>query len=360
VGIRKGRTSRSKAEADLAELCQLARSADVRVVGSMLANVARPDPAWYVGKGTVDSIAEAAAGDGAQVIIFDEPLSPAQVRNLEERFDRKVLDRGNVVLDIFANRARTREAITQVELAQLEYLLPRLTGLWEHFSRHVGGIGTKGPGETQLETDRRQTRTRIAALKRTLKKIEQSRDVQRSRRKKNIGVCALVGYTNAGKSTLFNALSRAGVPAENRMFSSLDAKSKKVYLTGDEARPGRPVVLVDTVGFVSKLPPQLVASFRSTLEELRYADLLLGVLDASHPEVFAHFTAVNEVIRDLEAADIARLWVINKADVADPERVAEVGLTVGTDDYLVCSAMTGQGVAALGKAIRDRIGAAAL
>lgn len=355
VGIRHGSTNRVKAEADLDELKQLVQSADVAIAGTAMANVTRPDPAWFVGKGKVEEIAEAAAAASADVVIFDEPLSPAQVRNLEKRFDRKVIDRGNVVLDIFANRARTREAITQVELAQLEYLLPRLTGLWAHFSRQVGGVGTKGPGETQLETDRRQTRTRIASLKKTLKKIELSRDVQRTRRLKNVGVCALVGYTNAGKSTLFNALSRAGVVAENRMFSSLDAKSKRVFLTGDGVKPGRQAVLVDTVGFVSKLPPQLVASFRSTLEELRYSDLLLGILDASHPEVLAHLDAVKEVISDLGASEIPRLWVVNKADIAQSERVTEIGAAIEPDPYLSCSALTGQGVAALSRAIRDRL-----
>jgi GTP-binding protein HflX len=355
VGIRRGRASRAKADADLAELVQLARAADVRVAGSTIAPLLRPDPAWFVGKGKVEEIARAADSVRAQVVIFDEPLSAAQVRNLEERFDRKVIDRGNVVLDIFAKRARTREAITQVELAQLEYLLPRLTGLWEHFSRQFGGIGTKGPGETQLETDRRQTRTRIATLKKILGKIEKSRDVQRARRKKNIQMCALVGYTNAGKSTLFNKLARAQVPAEDRMFTSLDAKSKRVFLQGDDGLENRQIVIVDTVGFVSKLPPQLVASFRSTLEELRYADLLLTVLDASHPALPSHIEAVMAVIEGLEALDIPRLWVINKADLVDDERVAEIGLRLRPDEYVSCSAANGAGIPSLLRTLCDRM-----
>ena len=225
IGIKHGRQTRLRAEADLAELEQLARAAGLEVSQSILAPVSRIDAAWFVGKGKVAEINDAAEVADAAVVIFDETLSPAQARNLEERFQRKVLDRGNLVLDIFARRARTREAITQVELAQLEYLLPRLTGLWAHFSRHKGGVGTKGPGETQLEVDRRLTRTRISHLKKSLAKIERTRQIQRGRRKEHVKVCALVGYTNAGKSTLFNRLTRLDVAAENRMFSSLDAKS---------------------------------------------------------------------------------------------------------------------------------------
>jgi GTP-binding protein HflX len=355
VGIRHGRTSRHRAEADLAELTQLAQAAELDVSGSVMAPVRRIDPAWYVGKGKVDQISREADAQDAQVVVFDETLSPAQARNLEEKFNRKVIDRGNLVLDIFARRARTREAITQVELAQLEYLLPRLTGLWAHFSRQNGGVGTKGPGETQLEVDRRLTRTRIAHLKKDLAKIERSREVQRTRRKKNVRVCALVGYTNAGKSTLFNRLTRADVAAEDRMFSSLDAKSKKVYLEDGAVDHERQAILVDTVGFVSKLPPQLVASFRSTLEELRFADLLLGVLDLAHPDAAAHVEEVLRVTSALGAQGIGRLWVLNKADLVDSERVAEVAGVLEGDPYLACSASLGTGVAALGRAIRDRL-----
>jgi GTP-binding protein HflX len=355
VGIRHGGTPRARAEAELAELAALSRSAELDVAGAVLAPVPRVDPAWFVGKGKVEQVGSEAERLGVQVVIFDEALSPAQVRNLEERFGRKVIDRGNLVLDIFARRARTREAKTQIELAQLEYLLPRLSGLWEHFSRQFGGVGTKGPGETQLETDRRQTRSRIAALKKTLAAIERSREVQRTRRKRNIRVCALVGYTNAGKSTLFNRLARARVPAENRMFSSIDAKSKRMHLGGDEAHLGGHVVLVDTVGFVSKLPPELVASFRSTLEELRFADLLLGVLDAAHPEATGHVAEVRSVQESLGAARVPRLWLINKVDLVAPERVAEIGSALGDDPYLPCSAVTGAGLDALSRAIRDRL-----
>jgi GTP-binding protein HflX len=357
VGIRSAARPRHEAEADLAELCQLARAAELDIGGSLMASVARVDPAWFVGRGKAEEIGREAKRARAQVVIFDETLSPAQVRNLEQKFDRKVIDRGNLVLDIFARRARTREAITQVELAQLEYLLPRLTGLWAHFSRQVGGVGTKGPGETQLEVDRRRTRTRIAQLKKELVKIEKTRVLQRTRRRRNVRMCALVGYTNAGKSTLFNRLARAHVAAEDRMFSSLDAKSKRVYLHEDGGPRGLQTVLVDTVGFVSKLPPQLVASFRSTLEELRYADLLLCVVDLSHPDASTHVGEVLGVVADLEAADIPRLWVLNKSDLTAPERVTDVGRCLDPHPYLVCSARTGQGLNALARAIRDRLAA---
>jgi len=355
VGIKHGRQTRLRAEADLAELAQLARAAGLEVSQSILAPVSRIDAAWFVGKGKVDEICDSADVTDAEVVIFDEALSPAQVRNLEERLQRKVLDRGNLVLDIFARRARTREAITQVELAQLEYLLPRLTGLWAHFSRQNGGVGTKGPGETQLEVDRRLTRTRISHLKKSLAKIEKTRQIQRGRRKEHVKVCALVGYTNAGKSTLFNRLTRLDVAAENRMFSSLDAKSSRVHLQDVEVPKETEVVLVDTVGFVSKLPPQLVASFRSTLEELKYADLLLGVVDLSHPDALRHIGEVRRVVADMEAGGIPRLWLLNKVDLVERDRVMEIAGGLNDDPYLACSAASGTGVVALSRAIRDRL-----
>jgi GTP-binding protein HflX len=355
VGIKHGRQIRQRAEADLAELEQLARAAGLEVAKSILAPISRIDPAWFVGKGKVTEVNEAADLTDSAVVIFDETLSPAQARNLEERLQRKVLDRGNLVLDIFARRARTREAITQVELAQLEYLLPRLTGLWGHFSRQDGGVGTKGPGETQLEVDRRLTRTRIAHLKKSLAKIERTRKLQRGRRKEHVKVCALVGYTNAGKSTLFNRLTRLDVAAENRMFSSLDAKSSRVHLQDVEVPKETEVVLVDTVGFVSKLPPQLVASFRSTLEELKYADLLLGVVDLAHPDALGHIDEVRRVVTDMEASEIPRLWLLNKSDLVERERVMEISAGLDQDPYLACSAASGEGILALSRAIRDRL-----
>jgi len=356
VGIRHGRQSRARAESDLAELEALARSADLDVAGRLLAPVQRRDPAWFVGKGKSEEIRARASDAEVGAVIFDETLTPAQVRNLEELCQCKVLDRGNLVLDIFARRARTREAKTQVELAQLEYLLPRLTGLWEHFSRQVGGVGTKGPGETQLEVDRRLVRTRISHLKKILDKIERSREVQRTRRRQHVKVCALLGYTNAGKSSLFNRLSRLSVLSENRMFSSLDAKSSRVHLRTQDGSQGAEVVLVDTVGFVSKLPPQLVASFRSTLEEVTYADLLLGVLDLSHPGAASHIDEVKRVIADLGSEHIPRLWVLNKSDLVDRQRVLELTTLLEPDPSLSCSATTGEGLSALSLAVRDRLG----
>lgn len=355
VGIRHKRKSLERAQADLAELEALAASAELHVCKTLMAPVGRIDPAWYVGKGKVSEIKELVSEHRAQVVIFDETLSPAQVRNLEEKMDLKVIDRGILVLDIFARRARTREAKIQVELAQLEYLLPRLTGLWAHFSRHAGGVGTKGPGETQLEVDRRQTRTRIATLKKELKKVVRSREVQRQRRKQNAPVCALVGYTNAGKSTLFNRLTRADEVTQAMMFSSLDAKSKRMHLTSASGNHALGAVLVDTVGFVSKLPPQLVASFRSTLEELKYADLLLCVLDISHPDAHAHVDEVLRVIKDMDARSLPRLWILNKVDLVEPERQREVALSVVPDPYLICSAQQGTGMTALTRSLHDRL-----
>ncbi len=267
-------------ESSLDELAQLAGTAGAVVVGRTIQRLDSPNPATYIGKGKLAEIIALRPQLDYDLVIFDDELSPSQQRNLEDALKVKVLDRTALILDIFARRARTREGALQVELAQHEYLLPRLAGQWSHLERLGGGIGTRGPGETQLETDRRLIRNRISRLKAQLEQVRRHRALYRARRaKQGVPVVALVGYTNAGKSTLMNALSGAGVLAENRLFATLDPVTRKVGLPG-----GGFFLLTDTVGFIQKLPTQLVAAFRATLEELADADLLLHVVDITHPD----------------------------------------------------------------------------
>src|SRR5262245_14978540 len=278
VGVALPHERRGEAERSLAELAALARTAGAVVAGETLQTLRRPDVATFIGKGKVEEVAEACRAESATVVVFDRDLSPAQCRNVEEVVGVKVIDRSEIILDIFARRAQTSVARAQVELAQLEYQLPRLTNLWEHLSRLGGGIGTRGPGETQLEVDRRRVRERISRLKETLRKVEQVRAVQRKGRKSQVAV-AIVGYTNAGKSTLMNRLSGADVFVENQLFATLDTTTRSVNIARDYT-----ILLTDTVGFIRKLPHQLVASFHATLEEVVLADLLLLVVDGSDPD----------------------------------------------------------------------------
>jgi len=289
-------------------------------------------------------VKEAAERRNADVVIFNDDLSPPQVRNLEKALGRKVVDRSELILDIFARRARTRESRLQVELAQLEYTLPRLTGMWKHLERQAGGIGTRGPGETQLETDRRLVREKIARLKNELAGVERERETQR-RRRRNEFRTALVGYTNAGKSTLFNALTRSSVFVEDRLFATLDATTRQMV------SPDREVVLVtDTVGFIRKLPHHLVASFRSTLVETIESDLLLHVVDASDPDFRERIIAVEEVLETIVAAPRETRLVFNKVDLVEDEDTL-TALRADDPTSFQVSARTGLGVDELRRAI---------
>jgi GTP-binding protein HflX len=327
VGLILPAISRSVAEEHLDELEQLIETAGGTVVERVTAKRAAPDPAMWIGRGKAEEVKALVERHRATLVVFDDDLSPAQTRNLEREIGVKVLDRSALILDIFASRARSREARTQVELAQLEYMLPRLAKAWAHLSRQAGGIGTRGVGETQLEIDRRIVRTRISHLKSELAKIERTRSTQRKART-NVFTVALVGYTNAGKSTLFNRLTGGRTLAANQLFATLDPKSQRAAF----ASP-RDTVIIDTVGFVRKLPHHLVASFRSTMEEAVSADLVLHVIDVSHPQFEDQRAVGEEILRDLGI---------------DPERVIDVYNKVDRVEELVwsrgVSALTGQGI----------------
>jgi GTP-binding protein HflX len=303
----------------LAELAQLAAAAGSEVVGHLRQRPASRQPGTYLSKGKLEELGRLVAEEEIDLILFDEDLSPVQTRNLQETLERKVLDRTELILDIFATRARTREAQLQVELAQLQYLLPRLTRMWVHLSRLGGGIGTRGPGETQLEVDRRRVRQRISMLKRRLVAVERERAVQQRRRQAMFRV-TLVGYTNAGKSTLFNALTHAAVRTEDRLFATLDTTTRRLVLESGEV-----LLLSDTVGFIRKLPHHLVASFRATLREVREADLLVHVVDASQPLLREQMAAVGEVLDELlEGRAVRQVIALNKADLLS--ETARLGL----------------------------------
>jgi len=310
---------------DLEELARLAESAGAIIAGKLIQTRAAPDPATYIGAGKIEELKEEIYEHDADLVVFDTELTLAQQRNLERLLEVKVIDRTALVLDIFARRARTKEGRLQVELAQMTYLLPRLTGRGVWLSRLGGGIGTRGPGETKLEVDRRRIRRRITNLHREIAAISRRRSLQRTaRREAQLPVVALVGYTNAGKSTLLNALTDAGVFVEDKLFATLDPTVRKVTLPN-----GRPVLLVDTVGFISRLPHQLVAAFRATLEEVTEADLLVHVVDASHPDWRNQITAVNAVLKELDAADKPVVFAVNKTDRLPQARVREILAEIG-------------------------------
>ena len=326
-------------ERSLQELALLADTAGAVVLDQVIQRRGTLHPATFVGRGKLDEIKEQVGRRGADVAIFDDDLSPAQVRNLEKALAIKVVDRSELILDIFARRARTRESRLQVELAQLEYTLPRLTGMWKHLERQAGGIGTRGPGETQLEVDRRRVRERIATLRRELEAVAREREVQ-SRRRRGEFRTALVGYTNAGKSTLFNRLTRSHVLVEDRLFATLDSTTRQMV------SPSRERVLVtDTVGFIRKLPHHLVASFRSTLMEAIQADLLLHVVDASDSQLRQQMAAVDQVLEEISDRPRPATLVFNKADRLDDDVAA--GLRAEFPGSFVVSARDGEGVDAL-------------
>ena len=308
VGIVLPRQARWEAEDSLAELVQLARSAGARVAETVLQDRDRLEPRYLIGKGKAEEI-RARCG-GVDVVIMDEELSGSQQRNLEQLLGRRVVDRTGLILDIFAQRAQTREGKLQVELAQLDYLLPRLAGAWTHLERLGGGIGTRGPGETQLESDRRRIKTRMAKLRKDLEQVRRHRALlRRPRRKVPFPILALVGYTNAGKSSLMNALTNADVVVRNQLFATLDPTLRRLVLPHD-----RVALLSDTVGFIRKIPHQLVAAFQATLEEIQEASLLLHVVDASHPHAQLQQEAVEAVLGELGLADRPTILVWNKID----------------------------------------------
>ena len=308
IGVATRQSPRSMVEEYLEELALLASSAGAEVDLKVIQERQAIDAAYYIGTGKADELAYLVEERKVDLVIFDDDLSPVQVRNLEKLIKCKIVDRSGIILDIFASRARTSEAKTQVELAQLQYMLPRLTRQWTHLSKQFGGIGTKGPGETQIETDRRAIRHKITQLKTKLKRIARERAEQRKGRE-NLPRVALVGYTNAGKSTLLNWFSKANVLVEDRLFATLDSTVRLVSLS-----PAHRILLSDTVGFIRKLPHHLVASFKGTLEEVAEADILLHVIDASHPLFEEQIAVVNETLEELIAAPKPTIMVFNKVD----------------------------------------------
>jgi GTP-binding protein HflX len=293
----------------LSELEMLAETAGATAVLKIIQDRNRIDSAYYIGKGKAEEIAELADLNDVNVIIFDDDLNPTQVRNLEKMINRKIVDRSGLILDIFAAHARTTESKTQVELAQLQYMLPRLTRAWTHLSKQFGGIGTKGPGETQIETDRRIIRTRISKLKEKLKKLE-SQQLTKSVQRSNFTKATLVGYTNAGKSTLLNVLTKADVLTEDKLFATLDSTTRRLQLNKDNI-----MLLSDTVGFIRKLPHNLIASFKSTLNVVKQADIVIHVIDISNPYFEDHIRVVEDTLRQLDCQGKYQLKVFNKADL---------------------------------------------
>ncbi|HCD51274.1 MAG TPA: GTPase HflX [Balneolaceae bacterium] len=346
VGLYGPEISRKQAEEYLDELEMLTDTAGGVTIEKILQNKTRPDVSTYVGKGKLQELKGQMKALNIDTVIFDDDLSPTQMRNIEAGTDSKVLDRSALILDIFASRAKTAAAKTQVELAQLQYLLPRLTRYWTHLSRQSGGIGTKGPGETQIETDRRIIGQRIAALKSKLEKLDKQRTTQRKGREGMTRI-SLVGYTNAGKSTLMNALTETNVLAENRLFATLDSTVRRHEMENYE------VLLSDTVGFIRKLPHNLVESFKSTLDEVREADILLHVVDGSSNMAHEYVDVVNTTLEDIEATNKHTLLVINKADIMDDNQIYMM-----KDEYpdaVFISAERGIGLDRLEQAIEEMI-----
>ena len=338
-------------EGTMEELSALVETAGAETVGMVLQNRPSPDPRTFIGEGKTEEIRDFCRNSGATMVIFDNDLSPSQMRVLTEALGVQVLDRCGLILDIFAQRAKTKEGRLQVELAQYQYLLPRLTGMWTHLERQAGTsgkgpIGSKGPGETQLETDRRIIHKKIDKLRADLEDVRRVRSTQRQQRRKNeIPVVAIVGYTNAGKSTLLNQLTGAGIPANNRLFDTLDTTSR--LLTVSDTLD---VVISDTVGFIRKLPHQLVEAFKATLEELEYADLLLHVIDVSNPEWQSQAQVVENLILELGAGDLPRIDVFNKSDCVPAGEIMPHG-----EDICAISARTGEGIPKLLEMIDKRL-----
>lgn len=368
VGLITPDVSETQAEEYLDELAFLSETAGAEPVAHFLQRLDTPHPATFVGKGKLDEIAEYVSAHEVGLAIFDDELAPNQLRNIERQLGIRILDRTSLILDIFATRAQTAHAKTQVEMAQYQYMLPRLTRLWTHLERQRGGnIGLRGPGETQLETDRRIILRKISQLKEQLKKIDKQKSVQRQNRGKMVRV-ALVGYTNVGKSTLMNVLAKSDIFAENKLFATLDTTVRKVVLGN------LPFLLADTVGFIRKLPTQLVESFKSTLDEVRESDLILHVVDISHPEFEDQIAVVTETLREIEAlGDKPQILVFNKIDAyqhipKDPddltpatklnrtrEELEKSWMARMGNDCVFISARTGEGMDELRRLLYERV-----
>ena len=368
VGLITPDVSETQAEEYLDELAFLSETAGAEPVARFLQRLDTPHPATFVGKGKLDEIAEYVSAHEVGLAIFDDELAPNQLRNIERQLGIRILDRTSLILDIFATRAQTAHAKTQVEMAQYQYMLPRLTRLWTHLERQRGGnIGLRGPGETQLETDRRIILRKISQLKEQLKKIDKQKSVQRQNRGKMVRV-ALVGYTNVGKSTLMNVLAKSDIFAENKLFATLDTTVRKVVLGN------LPFLLADTVGFIRKLPTQLVESFKSTLDEVRESDLILHVVDISHPEFEDQIAVVTETLREIEAlGDKPQILVFNKIDAyqhipKDPddltpatklnrtrEELEKSWMARMGNDCVFISARTGEGMDELRQLLYERV-----
>jgi len=350
-------------EDSLDELALLAKTADLEVVGRIFQRLSEPQPKFFIGPGKVKEVAALCEQTQADLIVFDEELSPAQTRNLEEELQTQVIDRTGLILDIFARHARTHEGRLQVELAQYQYLLPRLRRQWTHLERQAGTggtaaggvVGLRGPGETQLEIDRRLIERRIAWLKEQLADVHRHRELYRQRRRQaGMPVIALVGYTNAGKSTLLNAMTGADVLAEDKLFATLDPTTRQVLLPGNII-----ALMTDTVGFIQKLPPQLIAAFRATLEEIEEADVLLHVVDVTHRNAQEHAQTVEQTLRELGVADKPTLTVLNKIDLlegATAEDVGQIAAEMGLPkDIVAVSAARGWGLQTLGERIVEML-----
>ncbi|MGH9029657.1 MAG: GTPase HflX, partial [Acidimicrobiales bacterium] len=347
VGVVFGSSSVSRVESELEELGLLVDTAGADVASTILQRRDRPDPATFLGRGKAEELKALSESVDADTVVFDDELSPAQQRNLEQILGRTAIDRTAVILDIFAQNARSQEGKAQVELALLRYRLPRLRGRGRSLSQQAGGIGTRGPGETQLEVDRRRLLRRVSRLEEDLRRLSATRRTQRkARHRSRQRAMSLVGYTNAGKSTLLNTLTGAGVLVENRLFSTLDPRTRKLALPGGET-----VLVSDTVGFVRKLPHQLVEAFRSTLDEVRETDLLLHVVDGSSPDPEGQIEAVRSVLDEIDASEVPELLVLNKTDRSPSAR----RLAENLPGAVAVSAVTGEGLDELQRAMGDRL-----
>ena len=350
VGLETAAPSAWNIDDSIGELAHLTETAGAAVVATVIQKKGKPDPAYYVGEGKAREIEMVRSATEANLVIFDDELTPAQQRNLEEIIEGRIIDRTELILDIFAQRAATSEGKLQVELAQLNYMLPRLAGRGTEMSRLGGGIGTRGPGETRLEADRRTIRNRISSITRELETVRQRRTVQRQKRRDaDLPLVALVGYTNAGKSSLLNTLTGAEVPVEDKLFATLDPTTRRYTLPDGQA-----LLLTDTVGFIQKLPHHLIMAFRATMEEVVDADMLLHVVDASHPQAVEHCEAVFDVLREIDAADHPVITVLNKSDLPESGPMIE-RLHHAYPKSVAVSAVTGDGLDDLAEMISEEL-----